>query len=199
MTLLVATTELEAVNIMLRAIGESPVNSLGGQNVDVVIAQALLSETSREVQSEGWNFNQETEWELAPSVEASTITVPGNAIRVDADTDTSVDIVLRGTKVYDKKNHTYEFDHTLKVDILFLLEWTELPECARAYIAVKAARKLQKDLVGSSELDGFKAEDEMRARARLMNEEGDTADANILTGTSGYMRMTMNRPGGRRY
>ena len=38
-----ATTELEAINIMLAAIGEAPVNSLTGQvPVDVRIAQSTL-------------------------------------------------------------------------------------------------------------------------------------------------------------
>jgi hypothetical protein len=196
---LIATTELEAVNIMLRAIGESPVNSLAGQNVDVVTAQALLRETSREVQSEGWHFNTEDDWDLIPDADDDTITVPSNAIRVDADGDSSVDLVLRGRELYDKKNHTYEFDHTINASILWLLDWTELPECARGYIAIRAARKLQKDMVGSTELDGFKAEDEARARTRLVNEEGDTGDANILSGTQGYMQQVMNRPGYRRF
>lgn len=196
---LIATTELEAVNQMLRAIGESPVNSLSGQNVDVVTAQALLRETSREVQSEGWHFNQEDEWDLIPDADDSTITVPSNMIRVDADSDSSVDLVLRGRELYDKKNHTYEFDHTISASVMFLLDWTELPECARAYIAVRAARKMQKDMVGSVELDGFKSEDEARARGRLMQEQGDTSDANILSGTAGYMQQVMNRPGYRRF
>lgn len=197
---LAATTETEAVNIMLRAIGESPVNSLAGQNVDVVIAQALLNETSREVQSEGWHFNEETEWELTPAVNTNLIVVPDNVIRVDADKDTTVDLALRGVNLYDKKNHTYEFDHVIKAEITWALIWTKLPESARNYIAIRAARKLQKDMVGSTELDGFKAEDEARARARLVQEEGDTGDHNILNGKGGdYMVLTMNRPGGRRF
>ena len=52
MSITAATTELEAINIMLAAIGEAPVNSLlGTLPVDVKIAQNLLTEQSKSVQS----------------------------------------------------------------------------------------------------------------------------------------------------
>ena len=47
-----ATTELEAVNIMLAAIGEAPINSLiGTLPVDARIAQSTLTEVNKSVQS----------------------------------------------------------------------------------------------------------------------------------------------------
>jgi hypothetical protein len=49
----IPTTELEAVNTILSTIGESPVSSLGDQmTVDAVLAQNILHEVSREVQTE---------------------------------------------------------------------------------------------------------------------------------------------------
>ena len=49
-----ATTETEAVNIMMAAIGESPVNTLTGTlPADVVMARSTLTEVNKEVQSEG--------------------------------------------------------------------------------------------------------------------------------------------------
>ena len=54
-----ATTEL-AINIMLAAIGEAPINSLVGTlPVDARIAQSTLTEVNKSVQSEGWSFNTE--------------------------------------------------------------------------------------------------------------------------------------------
>ena len=53
-----ATTELESVNIMLAAIGESPINTLTGLlPVDARLAQSTLAEVNKGVQSEGWSFN----------------------------------------------------------------------------------------------------------------------------------------------
>ena len=55
-----ATTELECINIMLAAIGEAPINTLTGTlPVDAVTAQKTLAEINKDVQNEGWSFNQE--------------------------------------------------------------------------------------------------------------------------------------------
>ena len=52
-----STSELEAVNTILSATGEAPVNSLTGSlPIDATQALSLLKEISREVQSAGWHF-----------------------------------------------------------------------------------------------------------------------------------------------
>ena len=58
MTTQTRTSELEAVNTILSTIGEAPLNTLSGSlPVDGTIAKNVLSEVSREVQSQGWHFN----------------------------------------------------------------------------------------------------------------------------------------------
>ena len=48
------TTKLEAINVMLTAIGESPVNTItSSTTTDVSIAIQILDNVSREVQSVG--------------------------------------------------------------------------------------------------------------------------------------------------
>ena len=56
MKTLAQTTELDAVNIMLNTIGESPVNSLddGLPVADAAIARSVLREVTIDVQSPGW-------------------------------------------------------------------------------------------------------------------------------------------------
>ena len=69
-------TELEAVNVLLTTIGETPVNTLTGNQVtDVTIAKQVLNEISREVQAQGWHFNTEDGVELMPN-EFKKILVP---------------------------------------------------------------------------------------------------------------------------
>lgn len=64
---LVATTELEAVNAMLASIGEAPITTLdGATQSDVQTALNILRDTTREVQTEGWRFNTEFGFEIAP-------------------------------------------------------------------------------------------------------------------------------------
>jgi hypothetical protein len=55
-------TELEAINDMLSAIGESPVASLDEASgvADAQIALQLLRRASRWLQKKGWHWNSET-------------------------------------------------------------------------------------------------------------------------------------------
>ena len=56
-----ATQELPAVNQILASVGQAPVTTLDQTNPDVAIAYDTLLEVSKEVQAEGWTFNQEFE------------------------------------------------------------------------------------------------------------------------------------------
>lgn len=174
------TTELEAVNVMLSLLGESPVNTLQPPyGVDVADSRNRLLEMTKTVLAEGWAFNTESEYTLTPNSDGN-IVVPSNLVSVDADNETSVDIVLRGEKLYDRKNKTFVFTRPLKCEVMWYFPFDELPECARLYIMIKAARAFQARFVGSAEQHKFSELDETRARVTLMNEEGTTADTNIL-------------------
>ena len=54
-----ALTKLEAVNIVLDAIGESPVSSLTSGLPDAEAAEAKLDEVRTEILSRGWHQNME--------------------------------------------------------------------------------------------------------------------------------------------
>ena len=83
-------TELEAVNVLLTTIGESPVSTLSGnQVVDDAIAQQVLLEVSREVQSMGWHFNTDIRVELSPAID-TFIYVPTDTARIDITNSTIV-------------------------------------------------------------------------------------------------------------
>lgn len=66
-----ATTELEAVNAMLSAIGEAPLAAgtdlATATQADVQMALNILRNVTREVQSMGWKFNTEFGREIAPT------------------------------------------------------------------------------------------------------------------------------------
>ena len=88
-------TELEAVNVMLTTIGEAPVNTLTGNQVtDVTIAQQVLNEVNREVQSQGWYFNTENGVTLTPD-NNKHILPPADTARIDS---RDYNIVIREDK-----------------------------------------------------------------------------------------------------
>lgn len=100
-----ATTQLEAVNIMLAAIGEAPINTLSGTvPVDVKLAEATLTEINKEVQSEGWSFNTEINVELTRG-DADQILLASNVLRVNPNVHDhpDIDAIQIGSKLYDRK------------------------------------------------------------------------------------------------
>jgi hypothetical protein len=184
------TTELDAVNVMLGTIGESPINSLDAATgvVDAVTARSILAEVSVQVQEEGWHFNTDFEFTLTPASDGN-IYVPGNAIEVDTSAySRDYDVAIRGNRLYDRNGKTYTFTESLKADITTLLEFNELPQAARHYITVRAARVFQNRVVGSQVLQAFTAQDEALALRAMKRYEARTADYNILTSNYGVMR-----------
>jgi len=179
-----ATTELEAVNIMLAAIAEAPINSLTGLlPVDAVTAQSTLTEFNKEVQSEGWSFNTETDVTLTRDG-SNQISLPSNVLRVDANIHQhpTIDPIQRGLKLYDRQNNKFEFDEDLICTVVYFRTFDEIPEQAKRYINIKAARVFVDRLVGDQGLRTYTKEDEIRARAILMETDLANADHNLLRG-----------------
>ena len=179
-----ATTELESINIMLAAIGEAPVNSLTGTlPVDVKLAQSTLTEVNKEVQSEGWSFNTEIDVTLTRDG-SNHVSLGTDVIRVDPNTHdhTDIDAIQRGLKLYDRKNNKYEFTKDLICTVVYFRTFDEIPEPARRYITIKAARIFVDRLVSDDGLRTYTQQDEVRARAILMETDLSNADHNLLRG-----------------
>ena len=189
------TTELEAINTMLSTIGESPVNTVEDTgNVDVVIARQILQSVSREVQARGWHFNTEINYTITPDSDGYLV-LPKTVLKVDTVyPDSSKDVVVRGSRLYDREKHTYVFTDAVKVDMTILLTFDELPEVARNYVTIRASRIFQERVVGSDTLHAFNSQDEARAMVSLMEYEADTADLNILSGNYSVYRILGDRP-----
>lgn len=172
-------TELDAVNAMLISIGEQPVNTLEvTDNAEVSIARSILHQVSRQTQAVGLLCNSEKNYPLPVDVDGY-IRLPANTLKVDA-TDSSIDVVMRGRRLYDRKNHTYKFKDTVYVDIVFFLPFEDLPQVARDYITIRAIRVFQSRVVGSETLYAFTAKDEMDAYMAMVQEEVDHGDYNML-------------------
>ena len=168
---------------MLSASGESPVNQLGtAAPADAILAESILNEIAKEVQLEGWHFNTHYDWVLNRDSD-DKILLPDNTARVDVPRYgvSNVDVIQRGQYLYDLKNNTNTFTADIaNATIVFMLDWTDLPETARRYIMVKAARVFGDRTLGSNQHHTFTQGDEMRALATLREYETDTADLTIF-------------------
>lgn len=175
---LVCSTELDAVNIMLRAIGEQPVSSLEESGLsDVAIAKTTLAEVSRDIQAKGWDFNTDLNYALALSTDG-TCSVPTNALRID--TTWGKSLVWRAGKLWDRRNNTFVLDSAPKCDIVRYLSFEDCPESFRYYAAVRAARIFQATMLGDEGAELFTEKQEAAARANFEDAEGSSADRNIL-------------------
>jgi len=173
----VAQTKLDAVNLMLASIGQSPVNTLSGTlPKDVNKAVVALDSALREVLTQGWSFNSDTEYEL--SVDGNNrFAVPAASLQIDP--TFGEDYVPRydstspaGMFLYDRnKNSFNEFSINLKVNIVWAFEFEQIPQHARQYVATKAARKFQSGIMASAILHQFTRDDESEAYATFRRVE----------------------------
>lgn len=174
------TTKLDAVNTMLSAIGEAPVNSLSSGLVEAEIAETILNTVDREVQSMGWHFNTEYNRSFAQDTNGE-IPLGNDILRADATLDAnSKDLVQRGLRMYDRKNHTFVISSSVKLDVVAQLDFEDMPEVAKRYITLKATRIFQDRVVGSNTLHDFQQRDEMAALMELREFDARTDDNNIF-------------------
>ena len=188
------TTEIESVNQMLGHIGEAPINSLADTAalpISASIALTTLREVAKEVQTEEWHFNTVTDHEISPDGD-SKIPLPATTLFVDA-VDTTDDYVQRGLFLYNRKDRTYTFTTSVKVDLTEQLDWDDLIEPARRYITLRASRILQARIVGSRELEALIANDEMQARARLQELDSQSSDRTIFDSPDVAYRLGVHR------
>lgn len=173
---LLSTTKLSAINTMLAVIGESSVNSLSSGLDEAISAENTLDEISRLVQSEGWEFNTEHKYPLPIDVDGH-VPLPASLLRIDGE---GKRYIRRGGKLYDKIHHTDIFTDTVYTTITLGLDFEDLPEVARQYIMVRAARVYQSREVGSTELHLFNKEDEDRAWYSMQTLETESSDLTIF-------------------
>ena len=185
MTTQTRTSELEAVNTILSTIGEAPLNSLSGSlPVDGTIAKNVLSEVSREVQSQGWHFN--THYKVTLSRDTNNkIPLATNIVRVEVDprrySKVSYDIVQRNNELYNLAKNEDTFDTNFKdATVVYLLPFDEIPEQAKRYITIRSARIFHDRTLGANTIHKFSQEDEAKALSILKQAESHTGDYSIF-------------------
>ena len=173
-------SELEAVNIMLRNIGEAPVASLLGASGDIYVSQAqdTLSELTREVQTEDWRFNKDYQYPLAPDG-SGYINLTTSMVSVDA-SDNYVNTVMRQGKLYNQDNQTFVWSDSLKCDVQWEFTYDEVPQYMRRYIAIRAARVFAARQLGDVVGEQLTQDDEERARATAKRRDKRVGDRTVF-------------------
>lgn len=183
--ILTPTTELEAVNEMLLCIDEAPVNTLDGISglTDAAVARDVLRSVTRAVLARGWFFNQDTEYPITLNGAGEAV-IPAGVLKIKPSRSESLKLIPRNGKLYNLEDRTYTLTAEPLVDIVWFLDFETLPETARHYITVLAARNFQTKVQGSDLIHSFTSQQEQEAFGNLQYEENQYARANWLNDAS---------------
>ena len=136
-------TELQAVNMMLSAIGVSPVSTIVSQHPDVLSSRLLLGQAKSEVLEGGKWFNTDLCTTLYKD-SSGFVFLPSNCINVLAQGN----YLQRGTQMYNNNTHTFVFDTDVIADVIIDIAFDDLPVVAQTLIMYSAAHALQANFVG---------------------------------------------------
>ena len=150
-------TELSAVNSILGSIGQSPITAINLtnlQNPEIALVHNILMEVTKDVQNEGWHFNQEEHYKRSPDGNGNFL-IPNNYLRFDVHEglyDKTKDVVKRNGKLYDKVEHTDVFTSDLYFDITYLFDFEDIPSAIQRYIIARASVRAATQIVSNADL-----------------------------------------------
>ena len=173
--------ELEAVNLVLSAIGESPVNTLDDNiNADVANIRRILNNYNRRIQTQGWSFNTELET-LVPDAFSKRIPWLSDWLRVLSPSGATV-YRNRGGFVYDIQARDDAFENIIQVNLITLCPYMDMPEVFKQYIVAQASQKFNLSFFGDDSLSA-QLEEEVTELEILCNEfDLDYGNYNMLEG-----------------
>ena len=184
--------KLSAVNIVLSNIGQAPVTQIDNDNPMVAMAVNTLDEVVNSLQAEGWVFNTEMAYPFTPDTNGH-ILIPPNVLQLDSNFLALNNLVQRNGKLYNKYEHTYVFEGKQYLDVIWLIDFDDMPDAFKNYAAMRAANLYAGRSVGSAEAVKFGEREEATARAAMLEYETQQGDYSML-GTADNLRNPTYRP-----
>ncbi len=184
--------ELEAVNILLAAIGEAAVSSLEtATTVEVTQAKNLLSNVNRAAQQKGWHFN--TEWDVVLTRDSDNrIPLSESILSVYQPGQL---MTIRGRSgsmyAYDLDNNTFTWTKNLNNAVtITLLDFVDTPNTFRQYVTTRAARIFQEEIIGQVSAETVNRQEEAEAYADLLDDDAERSGLNVAYGTLDMLNTT---------
>jgi len=183
-----AASLLAAVNELLIAVGEDPLENLDFVPPSANIALTILATTSRDFQEEGHWFNEETDYQLKPDPQTHHITIPANVLRIDS---VGGDCIRRGQLLYDKERKSLEFEAPILCDVVLHIPFEDLPASARRLIVALSVEKFIESFPVPQGTTDARLRNLMRARAAFESAAIKNGDLNLLN--NGSIQTAMRR------
>jgi len=189
-------TRLDAINICLRGIGIAPVATEDDPDLDAATAGQVVDQVSMDMQSRGWWFNKEGNWKLTPNETTGYISAPASALSIiTSGNSRNIGLTIRGTKIYDLYNHTYDLSDraysesgstVLFIEFTFITElaFNDMPPVARQAVAYAARRQFAQDLEVDERRYTFQSRDEEVAYNNMIREDAKNTKRNPLRDNS---------------
>ncbi len=185
-------TELSAVNSILGSIGQSPITTLNFSNPETEFIYNILTEVSKDVQNEGWQFNLEENVTKTPNQTSGhddehKIVVDADEIRVNIHSDSNqaklMDTVIRydendARRVYSLEENKFDAftATTYKADVVTLYLFEKVPNVFQRYITYRSAVRAATQLIANPQLVQLLQLQEITARANCLEYEGRQGD-----------------------
>lgn len=144
------SSKIDAVNLLMRAIGVAGVDSLDSGDLDAEDASKMIDVVSHRIQYNkggGWWFNREENWNLTPDSNGE-VSLPNNTLAVlqcYGLNDRKLPITIRAGKLYSTWNHTFNMSRlvnasgAIRLNLIVMLPFEHLPPSAIQAIAYQAA------------------------------------------------------------
>ena len=187
-------TEIAAVNRMLAHVQMRPVQTLV-EPLDPMVAQAklILEQVSLELQQKGWEWMREDIRTFQPDSVTGEVTIPEDVLAIafwGRDRSWSR-LTVRGRKLYDAANRTYDIGEDTTLDVIVALDWDDLPFAVQTAAMWRAAREFFTAVRGEGPQLASLAASEREAFAE-MNAQ-DIRSTTAMIGDSPLISRTITR------
>lgn len=187
--------ELEAMNMLLRAIGSAPVNSLETNHPDAVNAKATLDRWRKQAQSRGWWCN--LDYEVTFTRDSVTGEIPV-ALHISKAIFQDKSIIIRGNKLYNKATQSYVFtENPVATRVQYTLLWEDMPESMQRHAAYAAAKAFVMDEIEDQSKAREFAQDAGIALVDLKRDDLEQGGYNVFNKTRVMKARRGVRPYGR--
>lgn len=174
---------LDAVNVLLQMIGESPLEADEDYNevLEARIALSVINEAKREILADSWDVNTDKEYIFPVSTDGK-IPIPFNVLSISSQDG---DLIVRSWLMYSKSKRTNYFEEAVTVNVIWDIPFNDLTHALRNYITISAARKFQARQIMDKTVYAYSEADEGRARVIAKREDGRTSKPNLYNSAYG--------------
>lgn len=183
--------KLDVVNRCIGTLGEAPLLTLDEVHTFAPAALNMLELSNQEVQAPGRWFNSEL-LTLTPSGYDSGLYLPGDTLEVVTG---DARYVQRGDRIYNLDTGDFVFHKPLKVFVIRLVDFDDVPAVAQAAIATRALLRFQTVYDGDRQRTEMIGEEARAAWLEFGRAEIRNRKVNMIENNPGLQRLLRHTRG----